>query len=142
MKDIHCFAFSKTSHKLSVLLQTIIPDLKIFMPKKFSELSVETFDNFKEKICYSYLNGHPIIGICATGILIKSLAPVIGRCKDSVPVVSISEDGRFSVPLLGAGNGANILAQKTASFLHGTSVITTSGEIRFGINLLVPPPYL
>ena len=51
--------------------------------------------------------GKPIVGICAVGILVRALAPVLVDKRSEPPVLAISENGSAVVPLLGGHNGAN-----------------------------------
>ena len=45
--------------------------------------------------------GTPIVGVCASGILIRAVAPLLADKKNEPPVVSVSDDGAVVVPLLG-----------------------------------------
>ncbi len=80
-----------------------------------------------------------IVGICASGILIRALAPVLGDKAGEPPVVALAEDGSVAVPLLGGHNGANALARRVAEALGGAAAITTAGDIGLGFALDEPP---
>ncbi len=86
-----------------------------------------------------FAEGRPIVGICAAGILIRILAPLLADKRDEPPVVALSEDGASVVPLLGGHRGANDLARRLAEALGGHAAITTAGDNRFGIALDAPP---
>ena len=86
-----------------------------------------------------FTEGRPIVGICAAGILIRILAPLLADKRDEPPVVALSEDGASIVPLLGGHRGANDLARRLAEALGGHAAITTAGDNRFGIALDAPP---
>ena len=43
--------------------------------------------------------GRPIVGLCASGILIRSVAPLLADKHDEPPVVAVAEDGSVAVPL-------------------------------------------
>ena len=49
--------------------------------------------------------GRPIVGICAAGIVIRALAPLIKDKTSEPPVVAVAEDGSVTVPLLGGHHG-------------------------------------
>ena len=54
--------------------------------------------------------GHAIIGVCAAGILIRSIGSLVADKWNEPPVVAVAEDGSSAVPLLGGHHGANRLA--------------------------------
>ena len=74
-----------------------------------------------------------IIGLCASGILIRALAPHLGDKRSEPPVIAVAEDGSSIVPLLGGHRGANVFAQKIAAITNGHAAITTASEVRFGL---------
>jgi len=84
--------------------------------------------------------GRPIVGICAAGILIRALAPLLTDKRDEPPVVALAEDGSAAVPLLGGHHGANNLARRIAEITGGKAAITTAGDLRHGMALDAPPP--
>src|SRR5262245_4073444 len=55
----------------------------------------------------AFAGGSPIIGICATGIVIRALAPLLADKREEPPVVVVGENGASVIPLLGAHRGAN-----------------------------------
>lgn len=83
---------------------------------------------------------HPIIGICAAGILIRALSPMISNKWSEPPVLAVAEDGSAVVPLLGGHHGANLYAKKIGALLNATPALTTAGELRLGVALDMPPP--
>ncbi|MHA3979740.1 cobalamin biosynthesis protein [Halovulum sp. GXIMD14794] len=83
--------------------------------------------------------GRPIVGICASGILIRTLAPLLGDKWAEPAVVAVAEDGSAAVPLLGGHHGANALAKRIASALGGAAAITTAGDLGLGVALDEPP---
>lgn len=83
--------------------------------------------------------GTPIIGVCASGILIRSVAPFLADKRAEPPVLSVSDDGAVVVPLLGGHRGANRLAREIAGALGGTAAVTTAGDVALGIALDEPP---
>lgn len=84
--------------------------------------------------------GAAIVGICASGILIRALAPVLSDKREGAPVVALAEDGSAAVPLIGGHHGANDLARELADSCDGFAAITTAGDLRFGFSLDEPPP--
>ncbi len=84
--------------------------------------------------------GRPIVGLCASGILIRALAPLVDDKHAEPPVVALAEDGSVAVPLLGGHHGANAIARVLAKALGGKAAITTAGDLRLGFALDEPPP--
>ncbi|AXL49472.1 cobalamin biosynthesis protein CbiG [Paraburkholderia caffeinilytica] len=86
-----------------------------------------------------YARGTPIIALCATGIVIRCLAPLLSNKGVEPPVLAVAEDGSAVVPLLGGLAGVNVMAREMAAALAVSPAITTSGELRFGTCVLNPP---
>jgi cobalt-precorrin 5A hydrolase/precorrin-3B C17-methyltransferase len=86
-----------------------------------------------------YQQGTPIIALCAAGIVIRTLAPLLLAKGAEPAVLAVAEDGSAVVPLLGGLGGVNVMARDIAAALDTTAAITTSGELRFGTCLLNPP---
>ncbi len=83
--------------------------------------------------------GVPVIGVCAAGILVRALGPVLGDKWTEPPVLAVAEDGSSVVPLLGGHHGANDLARRIAGALGGVAAVTTAGDLALGIALDAPP---
>jgi cobalt-precorrin 5A hydrolase / precorrin-3B C17-methyltransferase len=86
-----------------------------------------------------YLRGTPIVALCAAGIVIRCLAPLLSNKGVEPPVLVVAEDGSAVVPLLGGLAGVNVMAREIAGALAVSPAITTSGELRFGTCVLNPP---
>ncbi|WP_458131045.1 precorrin-3B C(17)-methyltransferase [Pseudomonas sp. R3-41] len=86
-----------------------------------------------------YQQDTPIIALCAAGIVIRTLAPLLLEKGAEPPVLAVAEDGSAVVPLLGGLGGVNDMARDIAAALQVAPAITTSGELRFGTCLLNPP---
>ncbi len=86
-----------------------------------------------------FAEGAPIIGICAAGILIRLLAPVLSDKQNEPPVIAVSTDGEHVVPLLGGHHGANRLARDLAVELDAVAAVTTASDSRFAFGLDEPP---
>ncbi|MEL3908334.1 MAG: cobalt-precorrin 5A hydrolase [Treponemataceae bacterium] len=72
-----------------------------------------------------------LIFICATGIAVRLIAPLIQSKYEDPAVIVLDDAGHFTISLLsGHLGGANELAKKLASFLENTAVITTASDNR------------
>jgi cobalt-precorrin 5A hydrolase/precorrin-3B C17-methyltransferase len=87
-----------------------------------------------------FRTGRAIVGICASGIVIRALAPLLKDKTAEPPVVAVAEDGSVAVPLLGGHHGANAMARAIARATRGTAALTTASEVRLGLALDAPPP--
>ncbi|TFL20096.1 precorrin-3B C(17)-methyltransferase [Jannaschia formosa] len=83
--------------------------------------------------------GHAVVGVCAAGILIRAVAPLLSDKTAEPPVLSVSDDGAVVVPLLGGHRGANRLARRIAEALGATAAVTTAGDVALGVALDEPP---
>lgn len=81
----------------------------------------------------------PVIGICAAGILVRAVAPLIADKNDEPPVIAVAEDGSAVVPVLGGHKGANGIARVIAAALGITAAVTTAGDVALGFALDDPP---
>ncbi|AZL75857.1 precorrin-3B C(17)-methyltransferase [Pseudomonas oryziphila] len=97
------------------------------------------YSAFGDTLRALYRQDTPIIALCAAGIVIRSLAPLLDEKGSEPPVLAVAEDGSAVVPLLGGLGGVNVMAREIAEALGVNAAITTSGELRFGTCLLNPP---
>jgi cobalt-precorrin 5A hydrolase len=80
-----------------------------------------------ERVQQAFQAGDALIMICATGIVVRAIAPVMISKRQDPPVVVLDEAGRFVVPLLsGHEGGANELARQLAELIEAQLVITTA----------------
>ena len=63
------------------------------------------FDNALDHARDLFAAGVPIVGVCASGILIRAVAPLLSDKTQEPPVVSVADDGSVVVPLLGGHRG-------------------------------------
>lgn len=86
-----------------------------------------------------FADGVPVIGICAAGILVRAVAPVLSDKNDEPPVIAVAEDGSAVVPVLGGHKGANGIARVIAATLGIDAAVTTAGDVALGFALDDPP---
>ncbi len=98
-----------------------------------------TYSDFGATLRQLYQHDTPIIALCAAGIVIRTLAPLLIEKGAEPPVLAVAEDASAVVPLLGGLGGVNDMARAIAASLQVAAAITTSGELRFGTCLLNPP---
>ena len=98
-----------------------------------------TFENALDHIRVLFSSGTPIVGVCAAGILVRGVAPLLVDKLNEPPVVAVPDDGSTVIPLLGGHRGANRLARQIAIGLEAHASITTAGDIAMGVALDEPP---
>ncbi len=120
-KNIKIIALTDAGHCLASRLKERLDNNDVtseiwFKPKPFSE-----------KVQSAFSDGDRLILICATGIAVRTLAPVIQSKHDDPPVLVLDEQGQFVIPLLsGHEGGANAWAEDIATILDAQLVITTA----------------
>ena len=120
-------------------LQVLLPDATIHAPEGRALAGDVRFANAIAHLQRLFAAGTPIVGLCASGILIRALAPLLAAKREEPAVVAVAEDGSTAVPLLGGHRGANALARAIAAATGGSAAITTAGDLRFGLALDAPP---
>ncbi|PMX02875.1 precorrin-3B C(17)-methyltransferase [Pseudomonas sp. FW215-R2] len=120
-------------------LQQVYPAAQIHGLKGRVEGADLTYSEFGATLRELYQQDTPIIALCAAGIVIRTLAPLLLEKGVEPPVLAVAEDGSAVVPLLGGLGGVNVMAREMAAALEVAAAITTSGELRFGTCLLNPP---
>lgn len=124
MKNIGIVAFTARGYNLA---EKIAESLK-------NTCSVDVFEKEKESareyLEESFNKKDTFLFICAAGIAVRLIAPLI-KSKDQDPaVVVMDEFGRFSIPLLsGHLGGANEAAAEFAKITEAELVLTTATDI-------------
>jgi cobalt-precorrin 5A hydrolase/precorrin-3B C17-methyltransferase len=120
-------------------IQQVYPGAMIHGLAKRVEGADRVYHEFGATLRELYQQDTPIIALCAAGIVIRTLAPLLLEKGVEPPVLAVAEDGSAVVPLLGGLGGVNVMAREIAAGLDVAAAITTSGELRFGTCLLNPP---
>ncbi|KAA5606186.1 precorrin-3B C(17)-methyltransferase [Roseospira marina] len=97
------------------------------------------YEGFGETLRGLHRDGVPLIALCASGIVIRALAPLLQNKRLEPPVLAVAEDGSAVVPLLGGLHGVNALARRIGAALDVVPAITTTGDVRFSVTLEAPP---
>jgi cobalt-precorrin 5A hydrolase/precorrin-3B C17-methyltransferase len=116
----------------------LLPGARLHGPRGTADCD-ETYDRVVPALRELFAAGRPIIGLCASGILVRALAPLLDDKHAEPPVVALAEDGSVAVPLLGGHHGANAIARALAAALGATAAITTAGDLKLGLALDEPP---
>lgn len=103
------------------------------------------FKNVKKQFPILFYEYDAIIAIMASGILIRSIAPLVESKISDPAVLNIDDNGNFVISMLsGHLGGANKLTEKIADLIDATPVITTSTDVnkKLGIDVLAKDLYL
>src|SRR5437764_11514360 len=121
-------------------VRDLLPDARLHGPRTLAGDWDESYERAVPHIAELFAAGRPIVGLCASGILIRAVAPLLDDKRAEPPVVALAEDGSAAVPLLGGHHGANAMARALAEALGCQAAITTAGDLRLGFALDEPPP--
>jgi cobalt-precorrin 5A hydrolase/precorrin-3B C17-methyltransferase len=138
--DIAILILGESGATLGRQLRAALPGARLHGPRIRPGDWDETYERASIRIGQLFESGQPIIGLCASGILIRSIAPLLAAKREEPPVVAVAEDGSVAVPLVGGHRGANALARAVAELTGGFAAITTAGDLRLGLALDEPPP--
>jgi cobalt-precorrin 5A hydrolase / precorrin-3B C17-methyltransferase len=133
--DIVIFVLGRGGISIGQRLRSAIPGAQLHGPRREPGDWDQFYDHAALHLAALFEAGRPIIGICASGILIRSIAPLLADKRDEPPVVAAAEDGSVAVPLLGGHRGGNALARAVAALTGGVAAITTAGDVRLGFAL-------
>ena len=138
-KGISIIVIGPSGAALGRRLRAALPNSELHGPRARTGDWDKAYNHASAHIAGLFAAGRPIVGICASGILIRSLAPLLASKEVEPPVVSVAEDGSVAVPLIGGHQGANAIARKIAAVMRGTAAITTASDLRLGLALDEPP---
>jgi cobalt-precorrin 5A hydrolase / precorrin-3B C17-methyltransferase len=138
--DIAIVTLGGDGASLGRRLRAMSPRARLHGPRAYPGDWDETYDRASLHIARLFEAGQPIVGLCASGILIRSVAHLLAAKRNEPPVVAVAEDGSVAVPLIGGHRGANALARAIVELTGGIAAITTAGDLRLGVALDEPPP--
>jgi cobalt-precorrin 5A hydrolase/precorrin-3B C17-methyltransferase len=139
MSTIAIVILSESSAAIARQIQAALPHATLYGLGKRTQTTDVSYQQFSETVQELFTNGTSIVGICAAGILIRALAPLLSDKRMEPPVIAVAEDGSAVVPLLGGLTGANTLAQQIATTLGTQAATTATGQLRFNVVLESPP---
>ena len=123
-----------TAHRIAAAL-----GLKVHGREGRVERADAWFGDALEHTRTLFASGTPVVGVCAAGILIRAVAPLLNDKRTEPPVVAVPDDGSTVIPLLGGHRGANRLARRIAEELKTHAAVTTAGDVALGVALDEPP---
>lgn len=135
MDNAHRLAMWAVTPGGAALSRTILENqgnIDLFVSSRLSDVDIphQTFDRLSSMVfrVFHHYRGH--IFIMATGIVVRTIAPLLENKTEDPAVVVMDEKGRFAVSLVsGHLGGANELAEKMARITGGQAVITTATDV-------------
>jgi cobalt-precorrin 5A hydrolase / cobalt-factor III methyltransferase / precorrin-3B C17-methyltransferase len=139
MNGIVLVALTARGADLAHRLAAAIPGAHVHGLATRIDRADETFQDTTAHLRRLFAAGRPIVAVCAAGIAVRAVAPLLADKHAEPPVVALSEDGRTVVPLLGGHRGGDALARRIGELLEIEPAITAAGDSRFGVALDDPP---
>ncbi|UBF29994.1 precorrin-3B C(17)-methyltransferase (plasmid) [Kovacikia minuta CCNUW1] len=139
MKPPAIVILGEASVAIARQIQSALPGATIYGLAERTQTVDVSYNRFGDTVRELFSSSTPIIGICAAGILIRTVAPLLVNKRAEPPVIAVAEDGSAIVPLLGGLTGANQLATAIAHALDTRAAITATGQLRFNVVLEAPP---
>ena len=101
----------------------------VHLPRNLAGGRERGFEHFQTSVGHAWRAYTQLIFIAASGIVVRTIAPLL-QGKDRDPgVVVVDHRGRFAVSLIsGHLGGANDLAREVAALTRGEAVITTATD--------------
>ena len=120
----------ETALKIREVLEKAGLNCKVYAPKKYSQNGVVSLEvKFADFIKQNYSLVDALVGVMATGIIIRSVAPLLESKLSDPAVIGVDSTGKFVISLLsGHYGGANELTRIIADGIGGTAVITTASD--------------
>ncbi|MGK0404812.1 MAG: cobalt-precorrin 5A hydrolase [Oleispira sp.] len=124
--DIHIVALTEAGHQLANLLVKKMKASKIEGAEQVVDVWYKP-KPFAEKVQQAFVRGDRLIFICATGIVVRTLAPVLQDKHNDPAILILDEMGKFVIPLLsGHEGGANDWARQISELIKAQLVMTTA----------------
>jgi cobalt-precorrin 5A hydrolase len=121
----------ETALKIKEALENSDLTCKIYAPKKYNQNGVVALEQkFSDFIKDNYSQVDALVGVMATGIIIRAVAPYLESKLTDPAVIGVDATGKFVISLLsGHYGGANDLAKIIAEGIGATAVITTASDV-------------
>ncbi|MCW4003516.1 MAG: cobalt-precorrin 5A hydrolase [Candidatus Bathyarchaeota archaeon] len=103
----------------------------VYAPKKYNQNGVMPFEKKIPQVIKDTYNAvDAIVGVMATGITIRAVAPYLESKLTDPAVIGVDVAGKFVISLLsGHYGGANALTKLIADGIGATAVITTASDV-------------
>lgn len=132
-RKLAILALTPRGAELGGRLAARLPEAELFVPEKLAAVapSAHPFAGaLAEWVAALWTECDGFVCIMATGIVVRTVAPLLRGKGVDPAVVVVDEAGQFAISLLsGHLGGANQLARDVATLCRGTAVITTATDV-------------
>ena len=120
----------QTASKIRDALEGDNINCQIYAPERYAQKVAVPVKSTKEALNQVFNQVDGIVAVMATGIVVRTIAPLLKSKLSDPAVVCVDSSGKFAVSLLsGHYGGANKLANLVAKGLGATAVITTASDV-------------
>lgn len=121
----------ETAAKIRDILSRKEISCRIFAPERYTQKGVIPLDKkLGESVREVFSDVDAIVAVMATGIIVRTVAPLLKSKMSDPAVVCVDTSGRFVISLLsGHYGGANELTKLIADGLGAVPVITTASDV-------------
>lgn len=134
-KGVAIVALTKNGVETALRIQEVLDNAdlncSVYAPKKYSCKNVISFDKqFFDFIEDIFKKVDAIAAVMATGIIVRTIAPLLGSKLTDPAVLGVDISGKFVISLVsGHYGGANELTQIIAKGINAIPVITTATDV-------------
>ncbi len=132
-RPIAVVSITRQGTGLALRLMEALPDCTVYVPARHGfavAMGAQPYRRLRDLFPKLWKDFRALVCIMATGIVVRSLAPLLHSKTSDPAVVVADERGHFVISLLsGHVGGANRLARTVASLLAGQAVITTGSDV-------------
>ncbi|SFN09011.1 cobalt-precorrin 5A hydrolase [Thermodesulforhabdus norvegica] len=135
--SVAVLSLTRRGAKLALRISRLIDGATCFIPERLSgevlvdeTQGVSFFDDFREVFNKVWNSFEVIVCIMATGIVVRTVAPLLRSKMEDPAVIVVDEAGNYAISLLsGHVGGANRWTVEIADLIGATPVITTASDV-------------
>ena len=132
-RGVAVLALTPEGSKLAAHIAAELEESSLYLPDEQASTIGEaySFTDFKEIFAKCISKHRGLVCVMATGIVVRSLAPLLKSKEEDPAVVVLDEMGKNVISLLsGHLGGANRLAREIAAITGGREIITTATDVQ------------
>ncbi|MDA0149605.1 cobalamin biosynthesis protein [Vibrio sp. LaRot3] len=127
------YALTKGGLKQAKVLARSLPYSQVFAAPKAVEHDAVTVMEppIAKQVAQQWLDFEAHVFVCASGIAVRTIAPLLDDKRSDPTVLCLDEAGRHVIPLVsGHRGGGNALAKRLARIVRGEAVLTTASDVQ------------